>query len=199
MTIKICGITRQADADAAVALGAHALGFVFWPPSPRATTPQAAGEIVRRLPPFVTPVGVFVDPTAEQLATARDTAGVRVAQVHGRMPGNGAAGLVMLQAVHLSADGEVVPAVAEGLAVLVDTFDPVARGGTGRTVDWTKAAHVARTRPVILAGGLNAGNVEDAIRAVRPHGVDVSSGVEQSPGIKDPDKLAAFVAAVKRA
>ena len=200
MTIKICGITRAADAEAAVALGVHALGFVFWPSSPRGTTFENAAGIIRELPPFVTPVGVFVDPTPDELARARDVGGIRLAQVHGTRPASPPPGLAILLAVHLTAnDGHVVPAVEEGAPVLVDAFDPHARGGTGRTIDWSKAALVARSRHVILAGGLNAGNVADAIRTVRPYGVDVSSGVERSPGIKDPDKLAAFVAAVNAA
>lgn len=200
MTIKICGITRVVDAEAAVALGVHALGFVFWPESPRHTTPRAVGTIVKDLPPFVTPVGVFVDPTLDELTAGRDLGGIRMAQIHGRAPAERPAGLAILQAVHLAGDdGEVVPAVGGKAPVLVDAFDPTVRGGTGRTVEWAKAALVARSRLVILAGGLNAANVADAIRVVRPYGVDVSSGVEQTPGIKDPHKLAAFVAAVKAA
>lgn len=200
MTIKICGITRPVDAEAAVELGVHALGFVFWRGSPRRTTLDAAGDIIRDLPPFVTPVGVFVDPTPDELARARDVGGIRLAQIHGTIPAAHPPGLALLQAVHLADnDGHVVPEVDAMAPVLVDSFDPGKRGGTGRTIDWSRAALVARSRRVILAGGLNADNVGDAIRMVRPYGVDVSSGVEQSPGIKDSDKLAAFVAAVKAA
>jgi phosphoribosylanthranilate isomerase len=194
------GTPRAPPPEAAVALGVHALGFVFWPSSPRGTTVEHAADIIRELPPFVTPVGIFVDPTPDELLRARDVGGIRLAQVHGSAPPAPPPGLAILQAVHLTGhDGHVVPEVKEGAPVLVDAFDPHARGGTGRTIDWSKAAVVARSRHVILAGGLNAGNVADAIRTVRPYGVDVSSGVEHSPGIKDSEKLAAFVAAVKAA
>ncbi len=104
----------------------------------------------------------------------------------------------LLQAVHLAVDGVgIVPAVPDGVPVLVDAHDPARRGGTGRTVDWAHVRRIAAGRPVVLAGGLTAGNVATAIRLARPYGVDVSSGVEQEPGVKDHDKLAAFVAAVR--
>ncbi|MGE0464306.1 MAG: N-(5'-phosphoribosyl)anthranilate isomerase [Vicinamibacterales bacterium] len=196
MRIKVCGITRAADAHRAAELGVDALGFVLWPRSPRAIALDRARAIVASLPPFVTPVGVFVDPTAEEVARARD-AGLQVAQVHGAAP-TMPPGMPLLQAVHLAADGEgIVPPVPANSPVLVDAFDPERRGGTGRTVDWARVGRIAAARPVVLAGGLTAGNVATAIREARPYGVDVSSGVEQAPGVKDHDKLAAFVAAVR--
>jgi phosphoribosylanthranilate isomerase len=174
----------------------HAVGFVFWPDSPRAVTPSQARDIVRALPPFVTPVGVFVDPAAALVAECRD-AGIQVAQVVGHVPAL-PAGMTLLRAVTLSADGRgITPAVPGDGPVLVDAHDPVRRGGTGQTVDWEAVSRLARERPVILAGGLSPENVADAIRLAGPAGVDVSSGVEQAPGVKEHRRLAAFVAAVR--
>lgn len=196
MTIKVCGITRVDDAKAAADLGVHALGFVFWPDSPRAVAPALAEAIIRALPPFITPVGVFVDPTAAWVATCRE-AGIQVAQVVGNVPAL-PAGMALLRAVTLAADGiGIVPQVPGHGPVLVDAHDPVRRGGTGQIIDWHAVARVARQRPVILAGGLRSDNVGDAITIAQPAGVDVSSGVERAPGVKDHAKLAAFVAAVR--
>lgn len=196
MRIKVCGITRSEDAHRAAELGVDALGFVLWPHSPRAIALDTARAIIASLPPLVTPVGVFVDPSTEEIARARD-AGLQVAQVHGSAP-TVPPGMPLLQAVHLAVDGVgIMPAVPDGVPVLVDAHDPARRGGTGRTVDWAHVRRIAAGRPVVLAGGLTAGNVATAIRLARPYGVDVSSGVEQEPGVKDHDKLAAFVAAVR--
>jgi phosphoribosylanthranilate isomerase len=191
--VKFCGLTRREDADLAAALGAWAVGFVLWPQSPRATTVATVREIVKALPSVVEPVGVFVDPTADEVAAAAD-AGVRIAQVHGAVP---ATGIRVIRAVHFSAGG-IEPAVDDD-TVLLDAHDPVTRGGTGRTVDWQRAAALARARRVILAGGLTADNVAAAIRQVRPFAVDVASGVEASPGVKDHAKMRAFMLAALRA
>ena len=194
--IKICGLTRAEDAEAAVAFGACALGFVLWPGSPRHISAEAAGGMVRDLPPFVTTVGVFVNPSADDVRRAAD-AGLRVAQIHGPVP-PGRLALPVLRAVHLSAAtaNGLEPAVDDA-TVLLDAHDPVRHGGTGQTVDWTRARAIAATRRVVLAGGLTAQNVCDAIRMVKPYAVDVASGVETEPGIKDPLKLRAFIDAVK--
>lgn len=194
--IKICGITRHEDADAAVVLGADALGFVLWPASPRHTDLAAVAAIVRDLPPFITPVGVFVNPSADDLAQAAG-AGLRLAQVHGVVP-SGRLALPVLRAVHLSAATAhgIEPAVDDA-TVLLDAHDPVRHGGTGQTVDWTRARAIAARRRVVLAGGLTPLNVGDAIASVRPYAVDVASGVEAEPGIKDPLKLRAFIDAVR--
>ncbi len=194
--VKICGITRREDADAAVAFGADAVGFVLWPSSPRRTTIGVAGAIVRDLPPFVTPVGVFVNPSADDIAAAADV-GMRLAQVHGVVP-PGPVRLPLLRAVHLHVDGagRIEPEVTDG-TVLLDAHDPVRHGGTGQTVDWVAARAVAARRRIVLAGGLTAGNVSDAIKMVIPYAVDVASGVETEPGIKDPVKLRAFIDAVR--
>jgi phosphoribosylanthranilate isomerase len=197
MRIKVCGITRREDGAAAAGLGVHALGFVLWAGSPRAIPLDRVADIVGALPPFVTPVGVFVDPTEVEVARARD-AGIQMAQVHGQVPPL-PPGLPLLRAVHLSSDGSSLEPETPGTGpVIIDAFDPVRRGGTGRTVDWARVRPIARQRPVVLAGGLTADNVRTAIAEARPYGVDVSSGVERAPGIKDHDKLAAFVAAVGR-
>jgi len=193
--IKICGITRDADAALAASLGAHALGFVLWPGSPRYIPLARVRTIVAGLPPFVTPVGVFVDPTAGALAEAA-SAGIRLAQVHGMPPAS--APLPVLRAVHLRGNENGLD-VEVGLVdtVLLDAHDPVSHGGTGKTIDWTRAAAVAARRPIVLAGGLTPLNVREAIATVRPYAVDVASGVESAPGIKDPLKLRAFMDAVR--
>jgi phosphoribosylanthranilate isomerase len=193
--IKVCGITRAQDALAAARLGVHALGFVLWPASPRAVSLEAMRAIVGQLPPFVTPVGVFVDPGADQIARARD-AGIQVAQIHGTVP-TLPGGMPLLRAVSLDpSGGGTIPLVPGQSALLIDALDPVRRGGTGRTLDWARVRAVSATRPVILAGGLTPENVKAAMCEAAPCGVDVSSGVEESPGLKDHGKLAAFVSAV---
>lgn len=192
---KICGITREADAGLAISLGASALGFVLWPGSPRHVPLSRVRAIAATMPPFVTPVGVFVDPTPAEIADAA-SAGIRLAQVHGKVPAVSA--LPVLRAVHLGDSEEGLDAdVGAGEPVLLDAHDPVLHGGTGRTVDLARAATVAARRVVVLAGGLTPANVADAIRTVRPYAVDVASGVESAPGLKDHDKLRAFAKAVR--
>ena len=196
--IKICGITRLEDAQAAAALGASYIGFVLWPGSPRAATLETVSRIVPALPHSVTSVGVFVDPSAEDVKAAEAT-GIRMAQIHSETPAflRGVT-IPVVRAVHLAVerDDGVEPDIADEL-VLLDALDPVKRGGTGTTVDWRRAARIARTRRVILAGGLTPDNVSQAIKAVRPFAVDVSSGVEKRPGIKDHSLMERFIAAVK--
>ena len=196
--IEICGITRLADAEAAAALGASYVGFVLWPGSPRAATLETVRRIVPALAQNVTPVGVFVDPTAEDVKAAA-AAGIRMAQVHSEVPVflRGVT-IPIVRAVHLAVDREdgVEPDIADELVVL-DAHDPVKHGGTGKTVDWRRAARIARARRVILAGGLTPDNVHDAIAQVKPYAVDVASGVESQPGVKDHARLQAFFAAVK--
>jgi phosphoribosylanthranilate isomerase len=194
--IKICGLTRAEDAEAAVAFGAGALGFVLWPGSPRHTTAETAGAMVRDLPPFIMTVGVFVNPSADDVQRAAD-AGLRLAQIHGTVPA-GHLALPVLRAVHLSAaTASGFEPVVDDATVLLDAHDPERHGGTGQTVDWTRARAIAATRRVVLAGGLTAQNVGDAIRMVKPYAVDVASGIETEPGIKDSLKLRAFIDAVK--
>jgi phosphoribosylanthranilate isomerase len=138
---------------------------------------------------------VFVDPTADDIARAAQS-GIRLAQIHGRLPAS--TPLPVLRAAHLGATPEGLDVEVGPLeAVLLDASDPVRHGGTGRTIDWTRAAEIAARRRVVLAGGLTADNVADAITRVKPYAVDVASGVEVEPGIKDPVRLRAFADAVK--
>jgi phosphoribosylanthranilate isomerase len=201
--VKICGITRPEDAALAVELGAWAIGFVFWPASPRFVSPSAAAEIAAAVPERVERVGVFVNqPTEHILATV---AGVKlsIVQLHGTETAEECLEVAhpVIKAVGLtgSADEERVLAMPPAVTVLLDAHDPARFGGTGRTVDWASAARIARARPVVLSGGLRVENVADAIAMTRPYAVDVSSGVEARPGIKAPDRLRAFMAAVRAA
>jgi phosphoribosylanthranilate isomerase len=191
--VKICGITRYEDAAAAALFGASYVGFVLWPGSPRAATIEIVKAIVHGLPAEVTPVGVFVNPTPDEINGAAD-AGIRIAQVHGAGTATyEQARVPIIRAVHLAATGDGIdPDVADEL-ILLDAHDPVKVGGTGTVVDWPRASRLARQRRVILAGGLTADNVTQAVREVKPFAVDVASGVEASPGIKDHGKLKAFI------
>jgi phosphoribosylanthranilate isomerase len=201
MFIKICGITRLSDALDAVAHGASALGFVFWPRSPRYVSPERAAEIVAALPRTVTTVGVFVNESIDDIRTVIATTGISMVQLHGDEPPTYAAafGAPILRAVAVQRAGETCPAWPVDTTFLLDAFDSVKRGGTGTTVDWNRAAAVARGWRVVLAGGLTPANVAEAIAAVRPCGVDVSTGVEEAPGIKDADKVARFLANAREA
>ena len=206
MLVKICGITRQQDADAAVAEGAGAIGFVFWPRSPRCIDREAARRIVDTLPALVTSVGVFVNqPVDEVNAIAREV-GLGAVQLHGDetpeyverierpvlksvVVGSGPSGS---SAAAVAADGWPL-----NVRLLLDVHDPVQRGGTGQVIDWDLSAAIAARRPVLLAGGLRPDNVGAAIRRVQPFGIDVSSGVESGPGIKDHERLRALFAALR--
>ncbi len=198
--VKICGITRPEDADLAARLGAAWVGFIFWPRSPRFVEPAAAAAILGRLPPHVGGVGVFVDQPVDEVNAVADEVGLAAVQLHGRESTATcrACRRRVIKAVRLSGDGvgDDPDAVWSGATILVDAFDPVRMGGTGRRVDWTRAARLARRRPLMLSGGLRAENVADAVRQVAPYGLDVSSGVESEPGVKDPDRLRAFFAAL---
>jgi phosphoribosylanthranilate isomerase len=204
MKIKVCGITNVEDAEGAVRAGADALGFVMYRKSPRFVEPAVARAIVAGLPPFVLPVGVFVNEEAEKVRALIDECGFALAQLHGDESAHYCQNLgrPALKAIRLKDRGGFL-ALAEfhGRAnvrgFLIDAFSDHAYGGTGQTVDWTLAQEVARSAPIILAGGLNPGNVAQAVQMVRPYGVDVSSGVEQSPGKKDPDKVKAFIQAAR--
>ena len=201
--VKVCGICRAEDAQLAVRLGASAIGFIFWPTSPRYCDPARAKDIAAKLPGHITIVGVFVDQPASHVVEIADRLPLGAVQLHGgeavedfdrvRQP------LIKAVAVTTSFVHDLVDRLPPGVTVLLDAHDPVRRGGTGRTIDWTTAAQVAARRRTILSGGLHAGNVGEAIAQVNPHMVDVSSGVESAPGVKDPGKLKAFFAAVAAA
>lgn len=196
IAVKICGITRTEDADAAVRFGASYVGFVLWSKSPRAATLAQVKAIGPRLPAGVTPVGVFVNPTADEINAAAG-AGIRLAQVHAETTTLAQARIPVIRAVHLAAEGDgIEPDVPDDL-ILLDAHDPVRHGGTGQTVDWQRASRVAQSRRVFLAGGLTPRNVREAIETVRPYAVDVASGVESAPGIKDHELVKAFITAVK--
>jgi phosphoribosylanthranilate isomerase len=198
--VKICGVTRPEDARLAAELGASAIGMVLWPDSPRYVDPAKAREIVASLPPFVTAVGVFVNQQDDAERLAREI-GLTVVQFHGDEPPGSyrASPIRVIKAVTVRdasarEEAAMVPASA---TVLLDAHDRVKRGGTGRIVDWSIAGMIARERPVILSGGLTAENVADAVAAVRPYAIDVSSGVESAAGRKDPAKLRALFAELR--
>ena len=201
MFIKVCGITRLTDALHAVQHGATALGFVFWPHSPRYVTPQRAGDIIAELPPATTAVGIFVNEPVDGIRAVVARTGISAVQLHGEEPPvyADALGWPILRAVTVEEAGDACEAWPEGTTFLLDAIDPVRRGGTGETVDWSRAAALARTSRVVLAGGLTPLNVAEAIAVVRPYGVDVSSGVEESPGVKNFDKVARFLANARHA
>jgi len=194
MFVKICGITRREDAEAAVEAGASAIGFVFWPKSPRFIDPYRARAIAARLLPFVTPVGLFVDQPLEHVNAVASLVRLGAVQLHGDETPEFAASIAapVIRALPI----EKANAWPEGTTLLLDAHDPVQRGGTGRTIDWTAAAAIASRRRVLLAGGLTPDNVAEAIAQVRPFGIDVSSGVERAPGIKDHQRLRALFEAV---
>ena len=196
--VKICGITRPQDADLAARLGAAWVGFIFWPRSPRFVAPETAAAILGELPPHVSGVGVFVDQPVDEVNAIADEVGLGAVQLHGRESTAVCRRCRrrVIKAVRLSGGGEDPESVWPRATLLVDAFDPVRMGGTGRRVDWSRAARMARRRPLVLSGGLRAGNVADAVRQVAPYGLDVSSGVESEPGVKDPERLRAFFAAL---
>ena len=203
--VKICGITNLADARAAVAAGADALGFNFYRPSPRYVSPQLARSIVEQLPQEVLCVGVFVNEDApETVLRLASESGVGAVQLHGDESPEYASSCSALPVIKaLRAGTDFQPAEVRRYqtdAVLLDAFNRKMRGGTGETFDWTLAA---RTRPLVeklyLAGGLTPDNVAGAIRLVRPFAVDACSGVEHAPGRKDHRLLEAFMAAVRGA
>ena len=199
--LKVCGITRLTDALHAVHAGATALGFVFWPHSPRYVTPERAAEIISELPSTIVTVGVFVNDPVDSIRAVLARSRITTVQLHGDEPPAYAEGLSwpIIRSVSVEEAGEACPAWPAETVFLVDTVDPVRRGGTGGQVDWTRAASVARNWRILLAGGLTPENVAQAIATVRPYGVDVSSGVEQSPGVKDFDKVSRFVANARSA
>lgn len=202
--IKICGITTPEDAFAAVAAGADALGFVFHKASARCVTAEVVHRIIALLPPFVLPVGVFVNEDMKVVRDLMDSCGLALAQLHGDEPAAYCEqlGRPILKAIRLR-DMRSFLSLAEykGRAgvrgFVIDAYSDSAYGGTGQTTDWGLAAQAAQSAAVLLAGGLTPDNVGEAIARVRPYGVDVSSGVESSPGKKDHAKLQAFVEAAK--
>ena len=199
MFVKICGITRREDAEAAIEAGADALGFVFWPASARFIDPFSARAIIGALPAFVTSVGVFVNQTPEYITGVASLVRLGAAQLHGDEDPSYAVRLArpIIKAVPV---GDTVASGVDDwpaqVTLLLDVHDPLLRGGTGRRIDWDRAAVIASRRRTLLAGGLTSDNVADAIACVRPFGIDVSSGVESRPGIKDHGRIRALFEAV---
>jgi phosphoribosylanthranilate isomerase len=199
--VKICGITREQDALAAVQAGADAIGLVFYPPSPRYVTPEQASAITRRLPPFVTVVGLFVNADPETISASSRAGRVSLIQFHGQECPEYCAqhGLPWVKAIRMKDDLDlerVARDYAGAAALLLDAYRPGMPGGTGETFDWQRIPpHLAER--VILAGGLNPDNVAEAVRRVRPYAVDVSGGVEAEPGIKDAARIAEFMRGVQ--
>lgn len=195
--IKICGITNKEDALAAAHLGADALGFIF-APSPRKISAERAREIIKALPPFIKTVGVFVDEDPERVSSIVAMCGLDVLQLHGSESIDYCSSFDrrVIKAVRLRSrdDLENLSKYVNVVdALLLDTYVPNKLGGTGITFDWKLAVEARRYGRIILAGGLNPENVAAAIRMVKPYAVDASSGLEQSPGVKDHEKMAQFI------
>jgi phosphoribosylanthranilate isomerase len=201
--IKVCGITRAQDAAAAVAVGADAVGVIF-APSPRQVTIEEAASVLAVVAPPVARIGVFVDASIEEMCEAIRACGLTAVQLSGSEPPGTCQALPVpaIKVVHVGTEfplHTVEPYRGHAAALLLDTFVTGKAGGTSQAFDWQATGGVPGWAPLFVAGGLNAENVGDCIRAVRPFAVDVSSGVESSPGIKDHDKIAAFCAAVRDA
>jgi phosphoribosylanthranilate isomerase len=197
--VKICGITRVEDARAAVECGASALGFVFWPKSPRRVDVDLAARIRSTLPPGISAIGVFVDQSSEEVNDIADRVDLTAVQLHGSEDLHYARQMRRRVIKALAVGGDVSPVLntwPEDITVLLDVHDPVRKGGTGKVIDWVAAAGMAAQRKIILAGGLSPENVRDALARVRPYGIDVSSGVESQPGIKDHLRITALFEAV---
>lgn len=201
--VKICGITNAPDAITAVEAGADMLGFMFHEQSPRHVSVEAAGAIIRQLPPFVVNVGVFVNAPADLVWRAIGVCGLNLLQFHGEEPPDFCVqfGVMSMKAFRVR-DAESLKAMSAypADAWLLDAFVPGRYGGTGATFNWDLALQAKKSGcPIVLAGGLTPENVGDAIRKVRPFAVDVSSGVESAPGKKDAARVRAFIVAVRAA
>jgi phosphoribosylanthranilate isomerase len=200
--VKICGITNWADAKLCVDAGVSALGFNFYAASPRSVSPNAAWEIIRRLPPFVETVGVFVNWQPEAVSSLARALRLHAVQLHGDESKSDvetlAAQITVIKAVQVKSGfrPESLKKYSSAGAILLDGFRAGVRGGTGATVDWKLAAEAASHANIILAGGLTPENVGEAISIARPYAVDVASGVESAPGKKDPRLVRTFMSAV---
>jgi len=195
--VKICGITSREDAFTSVTAGADALGFVFYDKSPRHVSPDQAAEIIRTLPPFVQTVGLFVNQEAAVVNAIADRCGLDIVQLHGDEPPDycSAVRRRVIKAFRVK-DITTLDSLTQYhvSGYLLDTWSPAAHGGTGQTFNWEIAAEAVKLgHRIILAGGLTPSNVNAAVLQVSPYGVDVSSGVESAPGIKDTAKVNQFV------
>lgn len=197
---KICGITRIEDALAAVDAGADAIGFVFYPKSPRAVTIEQAQAIIAQLPPFVSTVGLFVNAERDALKALLDVVPLDLIQFHGDETPELCEGYQRpwIKALRVQAGDDIAASCAlydRACGILLDTYVAGIPGGTGETFDWALIPKQL-SKPIILAGGLTSANVSQAIAQVRPYAVDVSGGVEKSKGLKDHDKIRAFMSEV---
>ena len=194
--VKVCGMTSLKDALVAVEVGADAVGFIFYKKSPRSVTMKTVREIVLELPPFVDTVGVFVDETAEQINKIADYCNLDIIQLHGDESPTFCKKIrrKVIKAIRIK-DMQSVKKLSsfQVSGFLLDTFSENLHGGTGKVFDWNLALPAKKFGPVIMAGGLTPNNVQQAVRQIRPYGVDVCSGVESEPGIKDHKKVRAFL------
>jgi len=194
--VKVCGMTQWEDAEYAVEQGADAVGFIFYKKSPRSVTMKEAREIILKLPPFVDTVGVFVNESPDRVNKIADYCGLDLVQLHGEESPAFCRKIhrrviKVFRVAGLQSIKQMEKYSVSGF--LLDTFCDDLHGGTGKTFDWNLALPAKKMGPVILAGGLTPRNVAQAVRQVRPYGVDVCSGVEKTPGIKDPEKVRAFL------
>ena len=196
--VKICGITNEKDALAAVARGADALGFIF-APSPRMVIPERAKQIIEKLPPWITAVGVFVNEKPAKIMQIASYCNIDWAQLHGEESPEECRQLTLKVIKTVKNNIKIIPEY-KAAGILLDAYDPDRAGGTGRLYDWDKAKEAKKYgRPIILAGGLTPDNVAEAVRIVRPYGVEASSGVEEEPGRKDHKKIEMFIKAARGA
>lgn len=201
--VKICGITNQEDALAAVEYGANALGFIFHPESPRSITSNTAGNIISSLPPFIVTVGVFVDMGKSEVCEIASHAGLNIIQLHGsESPEEYVSCRKVIKSIRVKdlTDLEVISGYEAASAILLDTYSPNMIGGTGQKFNWEIAVEAKKFGRIILAGGLTPENVEEAVKMVRPYGIDVASGVEDAQtGRKDHKKLKLFIERAQKA
>ena len=201
--IKICGITRAEDLATAIACGADALGFVFWRQSPRALTPAAAADLSKAVAPFISKVGLFMDEDPAWISAVLAKVPLDLLQFHGSESARDCErfGRPYIKAIPMAGNVDIAAYAAAhpgAAGFLLDGHAPGMPGGTGKSFNWSSVSS-GLSKPIILAGGLTAANVRHAIEQARPYGVDVSSGVESSPGIKDAARLAEFCSEVFRA
>jgi phosphoribosylanthranilate isomerase len=199
--IKICGITNYEDASAAVAYGADALGFIFYPQSPRYITAETARFIIASLPPFISTVGVFVNASADTINEIKMASGIDLIQLHGEEPPVFCAQWPrIIKALRICTEADLENLAQYQVAsFLLDTYSTAAYGGTGQVFNWDIALAAKHYGRIILAGGLTPDNVAQAISFVQPYGIDVSSGVEKTPGKKDHIRLRQFIERAKAA
>ena len=201
--VKICGITNDEDALCAAACGADALGFIFYPPSPRYIAPDKAQQIIKKLPAGIVCVGVFVNETAATVQRISELCGLDFIQLHGDESVEYCAGFapeMIIKAVHLRDENDVLNAFRySAAAILVDSRHAGLYGGTGKTANWDLALKIKSKKPLILSGGLNEDNVGEALEKIAPAALDINSGVEIEPGKKDHEKLTGIFDVIRRA